>query len=66
LVLVQIGKRVEKFPIGRIPYRVKRTAFHTAGAAASLRPSLARSNCPLRMRCVNLIPEIVVEALLNA
>jgi hypothetical protein len=64
-VLVQIGKRVEKLPIGSIPYRADRTAFHTAGATASLRPSFARSNWPLRMRCVNSIPEIVIAALLN-
>jgi hypothetical protein len=62
---VQIGKEVEKFPIERITYRVDRTAFHTAGAVASLRPSSVRSNWPLRMRCVNSIPEIVVAALLN-
>jgi hypothetical protein len=51
--------------MGRIPYLTDRTAFHTAGATASLRPSFARSNCPLRMRCVNSIPEIVVAALLT-
>ncbi|MCX4172933.1 MULTISPECIES: hypothetical protein [Paraburkholderia] len=43
-VLVQIGKRVEKFHIDRIPYRENRNAFHTAGSAASLRPSFASSN----------------------
>jgi hypothetical protein len=64
-VLVQIGKPVEKFRISRIPYRVDRTAFHTAGAAASLRPSFERSNWPLRIRCVSSMPEIVVAALLN-
>lgn len=63
--MVQIGKRVEKWPIGRITYRVDRTAFHTAGAVASLRLSSVRSNWPLRMRCVNSIPDIVVAALLN-
>jgi len=64
-VLVQIGKQVEKLSIGRVTYRVDRTVFHTAGAVASLRPSSVRSNWPLRMRCVNSIPEIVVAALLN-
>src|ERR1700744_6116300 len=35
--MVQIGKRVEKVRIYRITNRKNRTAFRTAGAAASLR-----------------------------
>jgi hypothetical protein len=35
------------------------------GIAPSLRSSVARLNCLLRMRCINSIPEIVVAALLN-
>jgi transposase len=65
MVPVQICKPVENFHIGRIPYRVNGTAFHTAGAAASLRPSFARLNWSLRMRCINSMPDTVVAALLN-
>ena len=64
-VLVQIGLPVKNYLIKRIPYRLNRTAFHMAGAAAYFRPSLARSNWPLRIRCVNSMPEIVIAALLN-
>lgn len=32
--LVQIGRQLERLPIGRIIYRIDRTAFHTAGAAS--------------------------------
>lgn len=31
----------------------------------SLNSRAPRSNCPLRMRCINSMPEIVVAALLN-
>src|SRR5579864_8897949 len=62
---IELTHRIRNGHIARIPYRANRNAFHTAGSAASLRPSFASSNWPLRMRCVNSIPEIVVAALLN-
>lgn len=43
-VLVQIGKSIGKLFIGRIPYLLNKAALHTAGAAAQLRSSFARSN----------------------
>ena len=58
--MVQIGLPVKNYIIKRIPYRLDRKAFHMAGAAAYFRPSLARSNWPLRIRCVNSMPEIVI------
>jgi hypothetical protein len=60
-----MGKPVEKFHIDRIPYRYDRIAFLAAGVATSLKPSFVRSNWPLRIRCTNSTPEIVVAALLD-
>ncbi len=64
-VLEQIGKSVENVLTCRISYQEDRTAFHTAGRAVSLRPILVRSNWPLRMRCINSMPETVAKAFLN-
>jgi hypothetical protein len=38
------------------------TAFHTAGASRSWTPRRPSPNCPLRMRCINSIPGIVIAA----
>ena len=65
LALVQIDRLAENFLYVWIPYRLNRTSFQTAGAVVSLSPGEERLNCPLRMRCISLMPEIVVAALLN-
>jgi hypothetical protein len=38
------------------------TAFHTAGASRPWTPRRPSPNCPLRMRCINSIPAIVIAA----
>ncbi|MDR6203951.1 hypothetical protein QF025_002671 [Paraburkholderia graminis] len=65
LALVQIGGPDEIFVIERIANQADRTAFQAAGAVVSLRPSFARLNWPLRMRCINSMPERVIAAFLN-
>jgi hypothetical protein len=47
-------------------HRAERDAVQAAGAAVSLRLSFVRSNGPLGRRCINLMPEIVTAAFLNA
>src|SRR5580658_6176676 len=37
-------------------------AFHTAGASRPWTPRRPSPNCPLRMRCINSIPAIVIAA----
>ena len=38
------------------------TAFHTAGASRPWTPRRPSPNCPLRMRCINSMPAIVIAA----
>jgi hypothetical protein len=38
------------------------TAFHTAGSSPPWTPRRPSTNCPLRMRCINSIPAIVIAA----
>jgi hypothetical protein len=45
--------------------RLNTTKFQTVGAVVSVTLGAERSNWPLRMRCVNSTPEIVVAAFLN-
>ena len=45
--------------------RLNTTKFQTVGAVVSLTLGAERSNWPLRMRCVNWMPEILVAAFLN-
>jgi len=56
LVLEQIAGCCEKRPVGMSLRHAARTAFQTAGVVVSLRSSFARSNCPLRMRCISPMP----------
>jgi hypothetical protein len=44
---IELTHRIRNGHIARIPYRANRNAFHTAGSAASLRPSFASSNWKL-------------------
>jgi hypothetical protein len=62
---VQIVDVAGKFDFDRMTYGTERSAFQTVGIAVFLKSSVERLNCPLRMRCINSMPEIVVAALLN-
>jgi hypothetical protein len=62
------GALVQIAGTGKRPVSVERlqawsTAFHTAGASRPWTPGRPSPNCPLRMRCINSIPAIVIAAL---